>query len=165
LASPLLSKLPYGRNSSRTDLSLVISEHKGSCSSKHAFLKKIADLNNLPNIKLILGLYKMNEKNTPGIGSVLTKHNINFIPEAHCYLQINNLKIDITTSNSDFKKLENDILKEIEIKPEQVNTFKVKYHQDFLKKWILKNNINYNFDELWNIRETCINNLSNNKMT
>ncbi len=36
--------LPYGRNSNRTDLSLVIKEQKGTCSSKHALLKEIANL-------------------------------------------------------------------------------------------------------------------------
>lgn len=60
-------QLPYGRNKSRTDFSLVISEAKGTCSSKHAFLKSIADENEFP-VKLILCLYKMSEKNTPGIG-------------------------------------------------------------------------------------------------
>jgi hypothetical protein len=34
-----VKNIPYGRNSNRTDFSLVISENKGTCSSKHAFLK------------------------------------------------------------------------------------------------------------------------------
>jgi len=153
-------KLPYGRNSNRTDFSLVISERKGSCSSKHAFLKKVADVNNLQNIKLILGIYKMNAVNTPKIGTVLSENNINFIPEAHCYLKINNNRIDITTENSNFKELAKDILEEIEIIPEQVATFKVSYHQQYLKKWMKDNNASYSFEKLWSIREECIYNLS-----
>ena len=33
--------LPYGRNKNRTDFGLVLSEQKGTCSSKHALLKLV----------------------------------------------------------------------------------------------------------------------------
>ena len=36
-----IAKLPYGRNSNRIDFSLVVKESKGTCSSKHAFLKSL----------------------------------------------------------------------------------------------------------------------------
>ena len=126
-------------------------------------LKKVADLNNIPNIQLILGIYKMDEKNTPKIGTVLTENNIRFIPEAHCYLKINSKRKDITAEDSDFTNLKNDILEEIEITPEQVADFKVVYHQKFLKKWILENKIKHTFNQLWTIREQCIANLSKKK--
>lgn len=155
--------LPYGRNSNRTDFGLVIKEQKGSCSSKHAFLKKVADLNNIPNVKLILGMYQMNHTNTPNIGNVLSINSIDFIPEAHCYLKINDKRTDITSLNANIENLEKYILKEIEITPEQVVHFKVKYHQEFLQNWIIENNIKHSFKSLWAIREECIANLSNNK--
>ena len=160
-----IKQLPYGRNSNRTNLNLVIIEEKGTCSSKHAFIKKIANLNNIANVTLILGMYKMNEKNTPGIGKTLFINTIDFIPEAHCYLKINNTRVDITTENANFKKLEKEILKEIEITPEQVIDFKVTYHQEFLKKWILENNMKFGFEEVWAIREQCIANLSNDAIS
>ena len=60
-----IQNLPYGRNSNRHDLSLVLREKQGTCSSKHAFLKEIAAENKLENIKLYIGIYKMNSrKNT-----------------------------------------------------------------------------------------------------
>ena len=31
-----IKNLPYGRNKNRTDFGLVLSEQKGTCSSKHA---------------------------------------------------------------------------------------------------------------------------------
>ena len=43
--------LPYGRNQNREDFSLLLKEGKGTCSSKHSFLKKIAELNNIGNVK------------------------------------------------------------------------------------------------------------------
>ncbi len=71
--------LPYGRNTNRTDFKLVITERKGSCSSKHSLLKKVADLNDIPDIKLILGVYKMSKNNTPNIGNVLIENSLDFM--------------------------------------------------------------------------------------
>ena len=152
--------LPYGRTANRTDLSLVLTEQKGTCSSKHAFLKQIADLNNLPNITLILGMYKMNSKNTPKIGNVLIENNIDFIPEAHCYLSVNGKRLDFTSRNSDFNRLKNDILLERDIEPFQVSEFKVDFHKAYIQTWIETDNIPYNFDEIWKLREACISTMS-----
>lgn len=163
-----IQNLPYGRNANRYDLSLILREQKGTCSSKHAFLKKVADLNGLKDIKLYIGIYKMNVSNTPKIGNILSKnkfdYKLEYIPEAHCYLKINGLECDFTSNNSDFEKLRNDILEEIEIETHQVNEFKVNYHQVFLRKWIKEQNkiLNFviNFDTLWQLREKCIVNLT-----
>ena len=105
----------------------------------------------------------MNEVNTPNIGNVLSENSIDYIPEAHCYLKINNTRTDITTLHANFTVLKNYILKEIEITPEQVADFKVNYHQKFLKNWIIENKLTYTFDELWGIREQCITNLGKPK--
>ncbi|WP_296314822.1 hypothetical protein [Winogradskyella sp. UBA3174] len=155
-----VKNLPYGRNKTRNDLSLVLQQQKGTCSSKHALLKAIADLNTIPDVKLILGMYKMNHINTPKIGNVLIKNNIEFIPEAHCYLLINNERLDFTTSSSDFGRLKDAILFEKEIQPHQVAEFKVNFHKNYMKRWIIDNNIHFTFNELWLLREQCIENLS-----
>ena len=155
-----IQSLSYGRTSNRYDISLVLSEKKGTCSSKHALLKQVADLNKIPNVKLILGMYKMNQENTPNIGNELSKNKIDYIPEAHCYLMINNERIDITTNNSEIKKIEKDIISEKEIQPSQVSEYKVNYHKEFLRNWITKSKTNFNFNEIWDIREKCIENLS-----
>jgi hypothetical protein len=147
--------IPYGRNSNREDLSLVLKENKGSCSSKHAFLKEITIQNNIPNVQLIIGIYKMNESNTK-IGTILSENAIDYIPEAHCYLNINGERLDYTTGSSSFEKIKNDLLEEIEIEPYQVGEFKIKYHQDFVKKWLIDTKPSFSFHEIWAIREKCI---------
>jgi len=157
--SNFVKKIPYGRNSNREDFSLVISKKKGSCSSKHAFLKKVADLNGIENVKLMLGIYKMDQANTPAIGNLLVENALGYIPEAHCYLKIENKGFDFTHLNSDFKTIEKDLLHELEITPEQVSVFKVDYHKKFLKNWIGENNISKVFIEIWRLREKCIENL------
>nr|WP_290844647.1 VOC family protein [Flavobacterium sp.] len=153
--------LPYGRNANRRDLSLVLTEAKGSCSSKHALLKAIADENYIP-AKLILGVYRMSRRNTPGIGNTLENSGLDFIPEAHCYLDLGGFKFDFTAANSDFSKLKADILHEIEIEPDQVSDFKVKFHQNFVRDWIASEKIALDYDQVWKLRENCIARLSDN---
>ena len=155
-----VKQIPYGRNSNREDLSLVISENKGTCSSKHAYLKDFAIKNKIPNVQLIIGIYRMNEKNTK-IGTILSENNLEFIPEAHCYLKIDGKTVDITSKDTDFDKIKADLLKEIEIQPYQVADFKVNYHQNYLKNWLTETNSKFSFDEIWKIREICIQKLSN----
>lgn len=146
----------YGRNSNRSNLSLVWDERKGSCSSKHAFLKLVADLNKIENIDLILCMYKMNANNTGKVGAVLAEFDIDYLPEAHCYICFNSKPIDVTTMTSSFSSIQNDILEEQTIQPEQVIKHKIDYHKDFLKKWGEDNHPNKSFEELWAIREKCI---------
>ena len=155
-----IRKLPYGRNKNRLDLALIIKEEKGTCSSKHALLKEVANLNAIPDVKLILGMYKMNIFNTPNIGNVIDKSNLNFIPEAHCYLKIDSERIDFTSNNSDFNRIKNDVMLEKEIEPHQVAKFKVEFHKAFVKKWIKEDEILFSFDKVWELREECISNLS-----
>lgn len=155
-----IRKLSYGRNQNRFDVSLVIKEEKGTCSSKHALLRSVAIENNIPGVRLILGMYKMNHHNTPGIGNILSEAGLDFIPEAHCYLSVNHLRIDVTSTLSDFKRLEDDILLEMEITPEQVNEYKVSFHQNFIINWIQEEHIPLSFDTIWELREKCIQRLS-----
>lgn len=155
-----VKNIPYGRNANRTDFSLVITENKGTCSSKHAFLKDFANRNDIPDVKLFIGIFKMNEVNTTKIYPLLAQNTIDFIPEAHCYLKIRGVPLDVTTSDSFYKKIQNDILEEIEIEPYQVADYKVNYHKEFLKKWISETKQSKTFDEIWAIREQCIQKLS-----
>ena len=155
-----VKNIPYGRNANRYDFSLVLSENKGTCSSKHAFLKDFADNNGIENVKLYIGIFKMNEVNTPKLGDLLSNNKIEYIPEAHCYLKINQVPVDVTTVDSFYDKIKYDIVEEIEITPNQVSDFKVTYHKAFLKNWIKETNQNNTFEEIWEIREQCISKLS-----
>lgn len=158
-----IQNLPYGRTTNRHDLSLVLTEKKGSCSSKHAFLKTVAKENNLKSVRLLLGIYKMNAQNTPGIRDTLMRDALEYIPEAHCYLEIDGTRVDFTKHSSDFKLIENAIMEEIEIRPEQIASYKMAYHKAFLNKWREEQNVKMPFDALWNLREKCIKNLSHQK--
>ena len=154
--------LPYGRNANRANPDLILKELKGTCSTKHALVKKVALEQELNEVKLMLCMFKMNAKNTSKIANVLSKYNLEYIPEAHCVLQIDNQYLDITTSKSSYNKIAEEVIELVEIQPEQIGTFKVDYHQQFIKDWLTKANSNYSFNEFWGIREECILKLSDN---
>lgn len=153
--------IPYGRNVDRTKFELVLSENKGTCSSKHALLKLVADVNQIPEVKLIMAIYKMNEVNTPGIGHHITDSCLTYIPEAHCYLMLQGKRIDLTKPKSDIQRLQNEIIEEKEIMTSQVGQYKVNYHKEYIRKWLQKQDFNLTLGEVWAIREKCITELSN----
>jgi len=152
--------LPYGRNSNRSNFNLVLIENKGTCSTKHAFLKQVAIENNQHHVTLCIGIYKMMESNTKGIGSILKHYNLEYIPEAHTYLKLNNTILDITRTVTSEISFENSLLKEITIMPEQIGDYKVNLHKTFLQDWIKTHQVPYTLKELWFIRERCINALN-----
>ena len=156
-----VEKLPYGRNSNRSDFSLVLKEKMGTCSSKHALLKSIAIENDFEEVEQILGIYKMNESNTPGVGTIFLSPQINYIPEAHSYLKINGQYFDYTNQEASYQRIANDVLHEQTINPEDVVERKVELHKSFIKNWISDLNLNLSLEEVWAARETCIKNLSN----
>ena len=155
-----IQHLPYGRNSDRTDPTLVLKEGRGTCSSKHALLKLLAERNGIPGVQLFLGMYKMNGRNTPPTKNILAQAKLAYIPEAHCYLKINGQPTDLTFPDSDFTKIENDLMDEWEIRTEQTGEYKVAFHRGFLTEWAAGAEISRPFDEVWKIREACIHSLS-----
>lgn len=130
--------LPYGRNSNRQNYNLIFSENKGTCSTKHAFLKQVAIENNCDDIKLCLGIYRMHGNNTSGIETVLEKYSLDHIPEAHTYLKYHQTRFDFTRSARSNTSFENDLLLEEFIQPEQIGEYKIKKHLDFIKNGLLR---------------------------
>jgi len=94
-----VKNLPFHRNSKR-DFSCVLPEGRGVCSTKHALLSSLANELKMDEVELILGIYKMDGKNTVGVGSVLEAAGMAYIPEAHSYLRVNNIVLDFTRSES-----------------------------------------------------------------
>ena len=150
--------LPYGRNSSRTDPLIVIRERRGTCSTKHALLKRLA-LEQRLKIALMIGIYRMSERNTPGVGRVLAASGLECIPEAHCYLCYLGGRIDVTREIAGGPPESiASFLYEEEISPAQIGEYKTTLHQRWLRDWITSGAAprGLGFDELWKIREACI---------
>ena len=80
--------LPYGRTSNARNLELLLTEHCGTYTIKHAFLAQIAQENQMDNIRLSLCAFQMSKENTEAIGEVLHKYDIESIPEITCFAEI-----------------------------------------------------------------------------
>ncbi len=159
-ATSFVQALPYRRPSDKSRLLLLLEEHCGTCSSKHAFLKQLAIEQEQAAVQLIIGIYRMNVHNTPGIGKHLVENDLAYIPEAHCYLRYQSQRFDFTNPQSDISHLEAAILQETEILPYQIGSFKEALHKQYLKDWLQTQPILLTIDQIWNIRERCIASLS-----
>ncbi|PVH25218.1 hypothetical protein [Sphingobacterium corticibacter] len=162
-ACEFIRHLLYGRNSDKSNLLCVFNDNKGTCSTKHAVLKRLTVENNLAGFALMLGIFKMNALNTPKIGSTLFKYGLEYIPEAHTYLKYDQNYFDFTRENAAPEDFLDDLMYEIEIKPDDVHLRKVEIHRDFLQEWLWERpEIPFSLEELWQIREQCIADLSDN---
>lgn len=162
-AGAYLQRLPYGRNTDRANARLVLSEGRGTCSTKHALLAELAQEQQLP-LALTLGIYAMCERNTPGVGCILDRYGLPFIPEAHCYLTYQGERIDITRSGVEPTEPITQFFEEETITPEQIGDYKVQRHQRFLREWVARavGIGSCSFEEIWTIREACIAALNQN---
>ena len=157
-AAQFVASLPYGRNSNRSDHLVVFRENKGTCSTKHSLLARLAQEQNLP-IALCIGIYEMDGLNTPGVGAVLEEHGLISIPEAHCYLKRGSKRFDLTLVRGNVAREPIDrVFVEVEISAEQVGGFKVQLHQEFMHRWMKAVSLPraFTFAELWAVREACI---------
>lgn len=160
-ATNFIQKMPYGRNSNKDDLKTIFTDNKGTCSTKHAILKQLAVENKVKDIKLMLGIFKMNAINSPKVENTLSNNHLQYIPEAHTYLKFDNSYFDFTKSGASANDFLNDLLIEKEIQPNEINQHKIRIHKDYLDYWLHNNsNINYSIEEIWSIREQCIQDLS-----
>jgi hypothetical protein len=157
-AGRYLQGLPYGRTEDRADFWAVLCEGKGTCSTKHALLAALAREQDLP-VVLTLGIYAMHERNTPGVGAVLTRYGLTALPEAHCYLTYEGRRIDVTRSGAEPTEPIAQWLYEEAIVPEQIGDYKVTLHRQYLQTWVTANAERVrrrSFEEVWRIREECI---------
>ena len=150
-------RLLYGRTSDRANFHLVLHEGRGTCSAKHALLAQLAREQGV-EVALTIGIYQMTERNTPGVGAVLEKYTLPYVPEAHCYLTYNGVRVDITRSGVEPVEPIGHFLYEETITPEQIGAHKVALHQRFLQEWVANSDSAraYTCAEIWQIREACI---------
>ena len=148
--------LPYGRIADREKLRLVLDEGRGSCTTKHALLAELAREQGI-DVHLTLGIYEMSERNTPGVGRVLSAHGLEYIPEAHCYLRHESGRIDVTGVPVGAEPIDH-FLHEEPITVDQIGAYKHDLHRRFLRDWITRTDSVRvrSLEEVWGIREACI---------
>lgn len=161
-ACEYVTHLDYKRNLNKDSITCIFEDQGGTCSTKHATLRKLALENNHPNVKLILGIFKMDANYSSLIKDTLLRHNLECIPEAHNYLKIDGKYVDFTKPGARDEHFRNKILIEKEIEYNQINQDKITFHKNFLNNWIQTQKTPFTLEELWAIREQCIADLQNN---
>lgn len=155
-AAKYLHELPYGRNTDRADFRLVLVEHRGTCSTKHALLAAVALEQKIP-VSLTIGIFDMTQANTPGAGRVLAAHGLRSIPEAHCYIRYAGHRVDITRAGVAPQETMPLFREEWTVEPSQIGAHKVSLHQRYLRGWLREQqHLRLSFEEIWRIREACI---------
>lgn len=150
-----VQKLHYGRSKLAYPLN-ILEDKRGTCSTKHALIKELAQENNIHSIKLHMCIYPMKEKNTTGVGKILDRYKLDYILESHVYLYYDDERYDFTFPEKSDMKWENDILIETEIDVDQITDFKIEYHKNILQDWIKRDGLKFSLKEMWQIRESCI---------
>ncbi len=164
-AARFVCLMPYKRNRDIGNALNAVSEQRATCSGKHHILAALASENNCSDLQLVIGIYHLNGENYGGnsseksakINSLLQKNDLNYIPEAHTYLRCKQQIFDFTTlfANNNQRFLDKLILEKT-VSTENLFKEKIPFHQDFLQKWIIEQNIVHSLDQIWAIRENCI---------
>lgn len=156
-ACAYVQTLPYGRNSDRSDFTLVLTEGKGSCSGKHALLAELAEEHGETEVELIAGIFLMSGETHPVLTDFFTDKPYTVIPECHCYLRYKGERFDFTDPGNGMARIAPTIVREQRIEPHQVVEWKPKIHADYLQRWLNRNpQVGMTFDEIWQEREACI---------
>jgi len=135
---------------------VVLAEERGTCSTKHALIRRLAVEQGL-NVALMIGIYEMTDLNTAGVGAVLTRYKLHALPEAHCYLKTVGARVDVTRATERRTSEEIMLLHEEEIEATQIGPYKVDLHKQFLSRWVEEQALKaYTMEELWCVREECI---------
>ncbi len=151
-AAELVWRLPFGRGVRRDDLG-VLSERRGTCSTKHALLARLAHEHGV-DVALVLVIYMMDGQNTPGVGSVLASHGLTTLPEAYCLLRWNGADVDLTRGK--MPALTGPWLSEAVIEPDDIAEHKPAVHRKFLAQWKVAKLPGWTLESLWRAREACI---------
>ena len=154
-AFELVWHLPYGRVADPGNPLALLSERRGTCSTKHALLARLLDEQDLEG-ELRLGIYEMSEANTPGVGVVLARHGLTAIPEAHCYLVLDGQRVDVTRLDGQGEEPIGAFMYEEPVEPEDIGEYKRTLHRRFIDAWAQESDCGLTGEELWAIREACI---------
>lgn len=150
-----IRKLHYGRSKYKYPNN-ILKDLRGTCSTKHACIKELAEENNIYSIDLNMCIYPMHEGNTPGVGKILNRYKLEYMLESHVYITYGDERFDFTFPEKNEMKWENEILIETSIDVDQIKEHKAAYHKNILKDWIERDKLPYSLKELWQIRESCI---------
>ncbi|MEO1134390.1 MAG: hypothetical protein AAFX40_17015 [Cyanobacteria bacterium J06639_1] len=94
--------LAYGSNSSSENSEILFEEMRGTCTTKHGAIARLAEELGLPVVKK-LGFYRLNDAIVTGVDDIIRPKGLEFIPQIHCFLGYETFRVDLTAGNCNGK--------------------------------------------------------------
>lgn len=132
--------MTYGPNSDNQNSLILFEENQGTCTTKHGAIARLAQELDLPIYKN-LGFYRLNDSIVNDISPILSPHNLNFIPQIHCFLEFTSSdgtanRIDLTEGNCNGKnKTIEDYDFVIRVQPDLTHQQHETYYREHLAKY------------------------------
>ncbi|TXI87025.1 MAG: hypothetical protein E6Q37_02905 [Crocinitomicaceae bacterium] len=151
-----VQSLPFARIDNPIDFLSVLSEGKGTCSTKHALLATLALENGREDIELMVGIYLIDEVTHPQLKTVFIEHGIIGVPENHAFLRCGQQRYDFSRSDWSIVDFEHRIVREQRCDPNQMHDWKPMIHKHYIGGWLKRQQIDLTIDQIWAIREKCV---------
>ena len=146
--------LPCGHAARPGDSLAVLREARGTNSSKHHLLATVAQTCGHPEVVLTVGIYAMSELNTPGIGSILESASVSSIPQAHCYLTVDNQRLDFTGLQRGSASPLRSLSAEFFLTPDKLAERRSPLQQQAVAHWATQQGMS--FEAAWALRQACL---------
>jgi hypothetical protein len=127
--------MPYGPNSNNEDSLILFEENRGTCTTKHGAIARLAAELRLEIYKT-LGFYRLNDEIVTGVNAIIQPYGLNFIPQIHCFLRYKTFHIDLTEGNCNGKnKTIDDYDFTVEVKPDLTHAEQETYYMSYLEQY------------------------------
>ncbi len=149
-----LRTLPYRRTGESGELSAVLNSSGGSFTARNALLVQLSREQGCKDLSLSLCMHAF-DQHCPGVGAILGERGLECFPDAQGCIQYQG---NLFTVADDSLCLEAEVLSAIEIAPAQINTFKRRYHQNYLSNWAQLERLDqaWSVEALWEVRSHCL---------
>jgi len=146
--------LPFGHARRPGDSLATLREAQGTNSSKHHLLATVAQHCGHPEVVLTVGIYAMSGLNTPAIGAILEAASVSSIPQTHCYLTVDNQRLDLTGPSHVSVSPLRSLTAEFFLTPDKLAERRGPLQQQALVQWATHQGMS--FEAAWALRQACL---------
>ncbi len=135
VACQWIKDLPYGSNSNNENSLILFQENRGTCTTKHGIIARLAQELELEIYKN-LGFYRLNDEIVTGVDEIIQAHGLNFIPQIHCFLEYGLFRVDLTEGNCNGKnKTIEDYDFVVRVNPDLTYEEEKRYYINYLNQY------------------------------
>jgi hypothetical protein len=152
-----VKNLPYGFNSDSSNSLIIFEERRGTCTTKHGIIARLARELGLEVYKN-LGFYRLNDEIITGVNKIIKPYGLTFIPQIHCFLKYQSSRVDLTEGNCNGKnKTIEDYDFVVRVEPDLSKQEKEACYLTYLQKYyaIAPEVANISTDEILQLLQDC----------